>query len=320
MTHKLKIAIVTDSTSDITAKMAGETGIFITPLHVQIGDKSYTDNVDITHDEVFEHLQIGDYPKTSQPTPAEFMKTFQEALQQADHIIVITISHHLSGTISAAKLAAESLQLGPDQITVIDSYCVSAGLAALVMRADAMAKEGYSVEEITEEINAIICRMRMYAALETFKYVLAGGRLGKVGEVVASVIPVRPVITLKDGKITMAGFCRTRRNSVEKMYNCIKETYEKGNLTGRIGVLYGKEHDEALKLKKDLEELTKNKYEVFVTQIGPALGVHGGPQTLGIYFEDIESEAFKKSTHEQHPSGLSIPKIRLPFGKNKNTK
>jgi len=320
MTNKLKIAIVTDSTSDITAEMANEMGILIVPLHVQIGDKSYTDSIDITHDEVFEHLHTGAYPKTSQPTPAEFIEIFQKALQQADHIIVITISQHLSGTISAAKLAAEHLQLGPDKITPVDSYCVSTGLAALVMRAAAMSKEGYAVEEIVKEINTIIRRTRMYATFDTFKYILAGGRLGKVGEVVAGVIPVRPVIALKDGKITMAGFCRTRRNSIEKMYNYIKATHEKGNLTGRIGILYGIEHGEALKLKQDLEKLTQNEYEVFITQIGPALGVHGGPQTLGVYFEDMELGVSEKNTHEQHSSGLSIPKIRLPFGKNKNTK
>ncbi|MCL2474986.1 MAG: DegV family protein [Chloroflexi bacterium] len=318
MTNKLKIAIVTDSTSDITFEMADEIGIFIAPLYVQIDDKSYTDGIDITHDEVFEHLHSGSYPKTAQPTPAKFMEIFQKALQQAEYIIAINISHHLSGTISAAKLAAEHLQLGPDKITIIDSYCVSTGLSALVMQAVAMSKEDYSVEEITQTINTIIKRMRMYATFDTFKYILAGGRLGKVGEVVAGVIPVRPVITLKDGKIVMAGFCRTRRNSIEKMYNYIKETYEKGNLTGRIGILYGKEYDEASKLKQDLENLTQNQHEVFMTQIGPALGVHGGPQTLGIFFEDTELEVLDKNTGEQRLGGLSIPKIRLPFGKNKN--
>jgi len=312
-----KIAIVTDSTSDIELSIAQKMKIRVVPLYVQMGDQTFIDNVDITREQIYETMAQGVIPKTSQPTQADFRAVFEQVLTEAEHIIVICIGELLSGTLSSARTAASELQADQNRFSFIDSRCTSAGLGLVVMHAATLAEEGYPAEEVVSQTQALVNRTRMYGTFDTLKYVLAGGRFdwGKAGEIMGNMIPVKPVLLFKNGKISVSGFCRTRKKAIEKMCSFVKETFDNGNLIGNIGILYGTCKEEALEIQKYFDSFTGGENEIYLSQLGPALAVHGGGSTLAISFEDaslIETEESDKK------KGLRLPKIRLPFSKNKN--
>ena len=314
-----KIAIVTDSTADIEISLAQEMNILVVPLHVQLGNETYIDNITITRDEIYEQMQKGIIPKTSQPTPADFKAAYEKALQEAEYIIVICISNAVSGTLATARMTAQEMNIDTSRITFIDSKCTSAALGLMVMHAALLAEHGHSFEEVASEIQATVYRTRMYGTFDTLKYLLAGGRFGwgKAGETVGSLIPVKPVLYFKNGAVSLNGFCRTRKKAIDKICSLVRETYEKGNLVGRIGITYGTGKEEALQIQKYFDELTASTIETYVSQLGPTLSVHGGTSTLAISFEDLASENIDESTTEKR-KGLHFPKIRLPFTKDKS--
>ena len=210
------IRIITDSASDITIEEAKELGVEVVPLHVIFGNDVFMDGVDISHDEFYKRLEECDeLPKTSQTNPGGFVEVFEKYIKQGDEIVGIFISSKLSGTYQSSIIASDMIEDG--KIHIIDSLNASMGLAVLVREAVKMRDKGKSVDEIKVEIENLIPRVKLIAAVDTLKYLKKGGRLSATSAIVGGVLGITPVISVVDGSVEVLAKTRGHKKSIKFM-------------------------------------------------------------------------------------------------------
>ena len=306
----MTLKIVTDSTADLSPEVVKELGITVVPEYVLFGEKTYRDGIDISYDELYEKLVNNPKPpSTSQPTPADFTRVYQELAKETDEIISIHLSGKLSGTYSSA-LQGKKVTDNKCNISVIDSESVTMGLGMLVMSAARLALKNENPEKIVDEIKEELKNIHLFATFDTLKYLALGGRIGKARALFGSILNVKPIITLRHGEFAPVGNFRTRTRAIDKLcelannYSNIQE----------IAVVYSTIPGEANDLKERLSSLVGNNH-VHLARLGPALGVHGGPGTLAVVVRNESS----KNVPGEHPTQTSIkkptihlPKINLP--------
>jgi DegV family protein with EDD domain len=205
------VAVLTDSTADLTPQQAADAGITVVPLYVRFGAEEFRAGVDLSTEQFWQKLLAAGaaHPTTAAPSPGDFTKAFTAAFESgADAIVCPTIGHKLSATFQSATLAAESM---PDrEIHVIDtgSTSMSTGIPALI--AAEMARAGASAAEIAAEIERRLPDVDLYVAVDGLDYLRKGGRLSAAQAVVGSMLSVKPIITVRDGLVTMADKQRSR--------------------------------------------------------------------------------------------------------------
>jgi DegV family protein with EDD domain len=271
----MTVKIVTDSTSDIPAQMADDLGISIVPLYARFGEKVYRDRVDISETEFYDRL-VHDpmHPKTSQPSPQDFLNMYEKVSHEADGIVSIHISGKLSGTYNSALQAKEQYN-GGCPIEVVDSQSVSMGLGLLAMLANRLAASGKNLSQVIEEVKSEIPNIHMLGFFDTLKYLALGGRIGKVKALLGSVLNVKPVISIKDGELVPAGNVRSRFKGIER----VKEFVNKFSVVKDLAIVQSTTPDEARELGLSMSgKLSKGK--IILSRLGACLGVHGGPGTL----------------------------------------
>ena len=207
------IRIITDSECNITIEEAKELGVEVVPLHVIFGNDVFMDGVDISHDEFYKRLEECDeLPKTSQTNPGGFVEVFEKYIKQGDEIVGIFISSKLSGTYQSSIIASDMIEDG--KIHIIDSLNASMGLAVLVREAVKMRDKGKSVDEIKVEIENLIPRVKLIAAVDTLKYLKKGGRLSATSAIVGGVLGITPVISVVDGSVEVLAKTRGHKKSI----------------------------------------------------------------------------------------------------------
>jgi DegV family protein with EDD domain len=305
----MTVRIVTDSCSDLSPEQANELGISIIPLYVRIGHESYRDGVDISHDEFYKKLESSPvHPNTSQPTPDDFAKVYKELSKETDEIISIHISDKLSGTCNSARQGIE-IAATKSNITVVDSEAVTMGLGIIAMSAARMAQKGESLAQVLKETREAIKETHLFGTFDTLKYLLLGGRIGKVKALLGSVLNVKPVITCHDGELAPIGNVRTRTKGVEKLFEFVKNALN----IQELAVIHSTTPGEAHSLRNRFISLVEGN-RLHIAQLCPALGVHGGPGTLVVAFRDKSVITdVEKSTHKKiNVPSLHLPKINLP--------
>ena len=276
------VKIITDSTADFTAAEAAELGIDIVHLRTRFGDEEYIDGVDITPHQFYEKLVESDVlPTTSQPSPAEFEAAFASALEEAGEVVAITISSALSGTYQSAVIAAETFG---DRVRVVDSLSASIGEQVIVRRAVQLAAEGLSAAELAGRIEAERGDVCVLALLDTLKYLKRGGRISAAAAFAGGVLAIKPVITLRDGAVVMAGKARGSKNGGNLLNQFAEKRgidFSRPYLLGYTGL------SDALLMKyaADSGELWRSYTEELpVTAIGSVIGTHGGPGAIAVAF------------------------------------
>lgn len=273
-----RIAIVTDSASDITEDLSKEHHIKVVPLKVKMGEHTYKDGVNISRREFWKKLLWEkNLPKTSQPSPADFHAVFQELLLQGyESIIYIGVSSKLSGTQQAAKIAKG--MLGEDKdIYIVDSKSATFGEAHQALEASKLAFAGATVEEILEHIYEMRDHMKVYFAVSDLSYLQKGGRIGRASSVIGGLLKVKPVLKLEDGEISLEAKAFGERGALSHMEKLLKTEGKKNSI-----LLYtawgGSNHElqSADSLKKISEEYRKIEYRGRF-EIGPTIGSHSGP-------------------------------------------
>ncbi len=271
------IAIVTDSGADIPDEI--DLDIFVVPVRYNFGDVGYVDKVSQTPEEFFKELETNpNHPQTSQPTPGDFRRQYQYLKSHYGSIISIHIPHELSGTYQSALNAAK--RVDKENITVLDGFSASAGLGLIVMKAASLAKEGKSLEEINALLPEIISSSKVFLAIKDLKYVVRGGRLPAWVKTVADFLNIRPVLSTKDnGTLGAAGILLGTENLPEKLYKFVLSKMDKDtNYTVIVG------HSNTLEDGEKLLDLIKqghnNIENIYLIDIGCALGVHAGPGSL----------------------------------------
>lgn len=198
------IRIITDSTSDISKEEQEKYNIAIVPLKVIFGDTEYREGIDISIEGFYDKLiKAEKVPTTSQPAPDDFLGLFKEASQAGDSVIVMLISSKLSGTVQSAQIAKE--MSGYDMIHIVDSKTTIIGLRILIDEAVRMRDEGKGFDEIVDTIEGLKERLVLLAMVDTLEYLHKGGRLSKSSAILGTLLKFKPIITLKEGVISVVG-------------------------------------------------------------------------------------------------------------------
>lgn len=276
------VKIITDSTADFTSAEAAGLGLGVVHLRTRFGDEEYIDGVDITPHQFYEKLVESDVlPTTSQPSPAEFEAAFASALEEAGEVVAITISSALSGTYQSAVIAAEAFG---GRVRVVDSLSASIGEQVIVRRAAQLAAEGLSAAELAGRIEAERGDVCVLALLDTLEYLKRGGRISAAAAFAGGVLAIKPVITLRDGAVVMAGKARGSKNGGNLLNQFAEKRgidFSRPYLLGYTGL------SDALLMKyaADSGELWRSYTEELpVTAIGSVIGTHGGPGAIAVAF------------------------------------
>jgi DegV family protein with EDD domain len=275
----MAIKIVTDSTADIPVELAKKLGIIVIPEYLRFGEEVLRDRVDINEDEFYRRLATeSTLPKTTQPSPQDFTKVYEEVAQKADGIVSIHLSGKLSGTYNSAVSGKEAARI-KCPIAVVDSQVVTMGLGELVIAANDMAHAGKSVAEIVAAVNQMIPHIHILGLLDTLKYLALGGRIGKVQALVGSMLNVKPMLSVKDGVLVPSGRVRNRGKGIDILFEYVKKAADIRDLA----VIHNTTPDEAQTLIKRLGTLYPQD-KIRLARLGPALGVHTGPGILFVAF------------------------------------
>lgn len=271
----MTVKIITDSTADLPAKLAQELGITVVPVYLRFGEKVYRDGVDISHDEFYQRLvESPIHPSTSQPTPADFADVYSKLSKETDEVVSIHVSSKVSGTYNSALQGRELVEVR-GHIEVVDSVSVSMGLGLIAMAAARLAEAGKSLHEVLEEVRQAIPGIRLLGVFDTLKYLLLGGRIGKVKALLGGMLNVKPMITMRDGELFPAGLARTRSKGIERLIDFVKNALN----IQELAIVHSTTPDEASSLRERIGSIFDER-QIHLARLGPALGVHGGPGTL----------------------------------------
>ena len=268
------IKIITDSTSDIDVTYAKELNIDIVPLKVIIDGKEYKDRVDLQPDQFYSLLEKSEVlPTTSQPSPQEFLNYYEEAKEKGDSVIVMTLSGTISGTYQSANIAKDLAEY--ENIYVIESLNATQALRLLVLKAVALREEGKDAETIFNELQAYKERVRIVAFVDTLEYLCKGGRMSKTVAAAGTLLKVKPIIGLRDGKLEM--FSKAR-GAVKATAKIIELIHEDGEIDFKEPICIGYTgNDEGLeKFEQALRDEFKFE-DVLHGFVGPVIGTHAGP-------------------------------------------
>jgi DegV family protein with EDD domain len=302
------VKIVTDSTSDLPPQIVQELDITVVPAYVGFGDKTYRDGIDISQDEVYQRMVTENIPATtSQPPPADFANIYKNLLKGTDEIVSIHVTGKLSGVYNSA-LQGKEMVSGGSRIEVVNSLSVSMGLGLMTLAAARLAKAGESLSSILEEVRQSIPNTHIWGFFDSLKYALRGGRLGKAKALLGSVLPVKAMLTMRDGELHPVGFARTRAKGIEHLINNFKKAVN----VQEVAVVHSTTPDDAQTLKDRISAIF-DKSPVHVSRLGPALGVHGGPGTLILALREKVTSLGQEAKESQKGKKLvSLPSLHLP--------
>lgn len=279
----MAIKIVTDSTSYISDEYIKKYDIKLVSLNVIINGVSSRE-VDIENEVFYEEIKNSkEIPKSSQPIPEEMLNTFREIVEDGDSIVGIFLSSKMSGTYSNANMIKDMiLEDYPDaEIHILDSKtnCMQMGFA--VIEAARTASEGKSINEVINAANHVINNSRFLFTPETLEYLKKGGRIGGAAALFGNVLQIKPILTVVNGETSVFKKVRTRKKAIEEIVKTVLEEIEAKGL-GDIVVHHINCQEDGLKLAKALENKLGKKVDI--QSIGPVIGVHVGPGSIGIAY------------------------------------
>jgi len=310
----MSIKIVTDSAADIPPQIAEELGITVVPLYLRFGNKTYRDGVDINQDEFYRKLQTSNiHPTTSQPTPNDFAKVYNELSKSADNIISIHITGKLSGTCNAAVQGKE-IAKNPGIINVVDSCSVTMGLGLVALVAARMAAAGENLQTILGEVKNSINSTQLLGIFDTLKYLFLGGRIGRAKALLGTLLNVKPVLTMREGEILPVSQSRTRSRAIDRLFDFAKNAFG----VQELAIVHSTTPEEANSLAERMSSFVDTNH-IHVSRLGPSLGVHGGPGTLIVALRNritgmVAGDPGTQTTISNDTSTrkLSLPSIHIP--------
>ena len=272
-----KIKIVTDSTADLTKELIKEYDIEVVPLTVHIGEESFKDG-SLTLDEFFDRMKkSSSFPTTSQVNPQDFHDVYAKYLAEGYKILSIHISSALSGTGQSAQIAKDMLET--EDIVIIDTMNVSAGIMISVIEAGKMVKAGKSLQEIEAEVRSHKDRIKLLAAFDTLENLVRGGRLSKAAGAVGGILGIKPILNIKDGRLEM----KDKVRGTKKALKALTEFAEAANVKPGTGV--GLIHAKADDMVNPIKAIFDSKgVKCRIVPVGTVIATHGGPGFAGVFY------------------------------------
>lgn len=274
------VHIITDSTCDIMKEEQDRMGITVLPLVVNFGEEMYKDGVELSREEFYDKLEKAQsLPTTSQVNPAEFEEVFEKIISNGDEVVCILLASELSGTYQSAVIAADGID--SDNIYLVDSCTTTIGLSILLNEAIKLRDKGYSGKDIASNIQRLAGRVRLYAVIDTLKFLKMGGRLSATSAMIGSILGIHPIVELKDAKVNVIGKSRSLKSGLTKL----QEYLENDPADFSYGFAYGHSNSEErlLKCMDHLKPLVKTN-DIIIRNIGSVVGTHAGPGVVGIAY------------------------------------
>jgi DegV family protein with EDD domain len=275
------IMIVTDSDASLPAKVADELDIIIVPINVQFGEETLQSEVEITDAQLFERVdRTGTLPTTSAPSPGQFAQAYQQAFDKgADEVICICVSSNISGTYNSAVNACDLL---PDKrVTVVDSESVSMGQGYMVLAAARAAHNGLDAQKVIETAKNYRDRATLYASLATLKYLAMSGRVGYLAAGMASILNIKPILTIQEGKLEMLEKVRTKKKAWGRLIELTKSSLN-GKKAVEVAIVHVNAKEDATAFEAVLREKIDCPEEILVADFTAGLSVHTGRGMIGV--------------------------------------
>jgi len=275
------IHIVTDSTAGLPTALAQQYQIPIIPQVILFGDESYLEGVEMDHATFLRRLRAAkELPKTAAPPPGLFVEHFQRLAGPGNTVLCIHPSAELSGTVRSALTAAADF---PDaDIRVLDTRTIASPLAALVLLAAQWAEQGEDADTIMGRLQALIPRSHLYFLVDTLEFLQKGGRIGGAAALIGSVLQVKPILELRDGRVEPLERERTQRKALARLKELVLAKAAHG-LESHLSVLHAGAPEAAQALAADLGQQL-GVSDVMVMDLTPAIVTHAGPGVLGVGF------------------------------------
>ncbi|MDY4788874.1 MAG: DegV family protein [Bacilli bacterium] len=279
----MAIKLVIDSSCDINLEEANKLGITLIPMEIRFNDEVFYDGVDLLPKAFYEKLiENSDLPKTSQINPFRFEEVFEKLTNEGNEVIAITISSKLSGTYNSAVQAASNFN---NNVRVIDSLNASIGERLIILYTLDLIKQGKSIDEIVNLVNENKSRVVVLAMLDTLKYLRKGGRISSLKAIGGELLSIKPVVTVKDGEVKLAGKARGSKNGNNLLNKLILETGGV-DFTMPYGTVYSGFDDSMIKKyiedNRHLWEKSTNYIPNYI--LGCTIGTHIGPGAIGVAF------------------------------------
>ena len=279
------LRIVTDGAADLLPAWEKEFGINTIPVNILFGEKSYLQGVELDNEGFYKLVDESKrVPKTSQPSPHQFVEFYRKIAQKGDTILSIHITAKLSGTYASAIAAAAELK-GEFNVIPVDSSCGSLGIGLMCREARKMERAGKNVEEIVAYLENIKNKIRVILTLDTLEYAKMSGRVKTLQAALASLLNVKPSAGLRDGDLNMAERVRTRKAALDRVIEMAKEEF--GNKPVYLAVVHARDLKSGQSLLDDAKSHFNHK-ETMLGELSISIAANLGPGTVGLTLYPIE--------------------------------
>ena len=279
-----KVAIVTDSTSNIPDENLENLPIIQVPLQLNWGENTYRDGIDLSAEEFYTRLQTASVmPSTSQPTPSIFESIYRDLLQKGYDIVSIHISSRLSGTLDSAIQAKNRIASG--RIAVMDSLTASMAQGFIVLTAARAAASGATFDECRKLASEAVKKTGILFVVKTLEFLRRGGRIGGAAALLGTALNLKPILTVRDGQVEAQEKIRTMNKALDRCLDILLDRV-KGKFPLHLALLHANAPEEAQNLFTMVKEKLGNNAmtEILFNQVSPVIGTHTGPGTVGIAY------------------------------------
>ena len=274
-------AIITDTDASLSAEVAARHGIKLVPIMIHFGEESLKSDVEIDDAGLFARVdREGELPTTSAPAPGQFAEAYEEAFSEgAEKIVCICVSGEVSATYGAAVVARDMF---PDRdISVVDSRTLAMAQGFVALAAAEAAAEGASVEEIITHATDVGKRSMLYAYLSTLKYLAMSGRVGHLAAGMATILNVKPILTVQDGKLDLLERVRTRKKASARVIELTAQALG-DRPAERMAIVHVAVPDKAREFEAQLRASLNCPDEILIAGLSPGLSVHSGAGMVGV--------------------------------------
>ena len=273
------IRLVTDSACDLPGELAEAHGIDIVPLTVRFGDEELVDRRDLSPRQFWERMAGAEVlPETAAPPPGAFEEAYRRAADEGcEGVVCVTLSAALSATFEAAQVAARAVA-DSIPVRVVDSRAVTMAQGLMAVRGAEVAERGGAISDVVAEIEGLVPRTRTFATLDTLENLKRGGRIGGARALLGSVLSVKPVIEVADGKVEQEGRPRTRSKALQYLADKVRQHQP----IETLAVMHGDAPDVDAML--DLLAPMHPRDRIIVGDVGAVIGTHAGPRVMGVTF------------------------------------
>ncbi len=278
-----KIKIVTDCTSDLSEELIEKHNIHTVPLIVNIGGKSYKDKEEINTKELFEKVkEYDELPKTSALTPHTYYELFKDLIDQGYSVLYMGIGSGFSSCYQNSMIASEDLP--KDKLRIVDSANLSSGIGLLLLKAAKFRDEGNSLNEIADKLEVLVPKVRTMFSIDTLEYLHKGGRCSGTARFFGSMLKIKPIIRVVDGKMVVAKKPRGKyKVALDAQLDYFM--HDKDNIDPEnIFITHCLAHDEDIEYLKEKITQTIDVKNLHVTNASSVISTHCGPRTIGILY------------------------------------